>query len=85
MLEEQIIRDDMIRVHPDGQIEVREATVLLRNGARDLSFPARYRRYILTPGDDLSSCPARIIAVAASVWSPEIVAAWKETVAQAGG
>jgi hypothetical protein len=66
-------------VRPNGVIEVREATVLLRDGVRDHSVSPRYRRYTLMPGADLAATTPRIAAIAAGVWTPEVVDAWAAT------
>ena len=68
-IDEQMISDDRIEVLADGAIQVREATVILRDGVRDEAYPPRYRRYVLNPGDDLAGVAARIAAIAAAVWT----------------
>ena len=69
MLTEQIIPDDKVEILPDGVVQVREATVILRDGVVDPSFPPKFRRYVLQPGDDLTGKSARITAIANSVWA----------------
>lgn len=84
MLTEHVIAADSITVTNRGCIEVREATVILRDGERDPSFAPRYHRYVLNPGDDLSGKDPRIAAVAGAVWTEEIVAAWRDHLAAEG-
>lgn len=77
MLIEATIPFDSVEVLADGTIQVREATVILRDSVRDEGFPPRYRRYVLEPGADLAGMDERVTAIAASVWAPDIVAAAK--------
>jgi hypothetical protein len=75
-LTEQRIPDDRIEILNDGSLQIREATVLLRDGVVDTSFPPKYHRYVLHPGDDLTDKGDRIVSVANSVWTPEVIAAF---------
>lgn len=76
-ISEQTIAADSVEVLADGSLQVREATVILRDGAVDPSYPRKYHRYVLAPGADLAGKDPRIVAVANSVWTPEVVAAWQ--------
>lgn len=84
-LSEQIIPADQIEILADGTLQVREATVVLRDGARETSFPPRYRRYVLSPGADLAGRDERIVAVARAVWTPAVIAAWQAAGSAATG
>ena len=83
MIEEKHIPDESLRILPDGQIEVREATIVTRDGAADPAFPPRYHRYVLAPGSDLTAVAPRIAAVAAALWTPDVISAF--AAAQNGG
>ena len=65
---------DRIEVLKDGSLQIRERTSILRNG---IEIAKDYRRYVLHPGDDLSVCAGRIVAVAKSVWTDDVIAAWE--------
>jgi len=78
MLTEQVSPADRIEVLPDGSLQIRETTNILRDGGVDPTFPPKYHRYVLRPGDDLSAVDPRIAAVAGAVWTAEIVAAYNE-------
>jgi hypothetical protein len=65
-----------LSVLPDGQIQVREASVIQRGGVADPGYAPRYRRYVLAPGDDLTGKAPRITALANALWTPDVVAAW---------
>ena len=68
MLKEIKIPDDRIEILPDGCIQVREATVILRDGLRDASFPPKYHRYLLQPGTGLIGADPRLAAIAEAAW-----------------
>ena len=76
-LEEKVIAADRIEILEDGSLQIREATIILRDGEPDPTYPAKYHRYVLHPGDDLSGRDARIAAVAEAAWTPEVIAAWQ--------
>jgi hypothetical protein len=78
MLQETTLLGEKIEVLSDGSLQVRDATVITRDGVIDASFPAKYHRYVLHPGEDLTGKPERLAAVANSVWTEEVVAAWIE-------
>lgn len=64
---------DKTEVLEDGTIQVREATYIVEDGVRILG--PRYHRYVLRPGEDTSAATRRVQAVAAVVWTPDVVAA----------
>jgi hypothetical protein len=77
MLEERVFPAERVEVLEDGSIQVREATVIIREGVADPSYPPRYHRYVLHPGDDLSGRDARITAVAAAAWTADVIGSWQ--------
>ena len=74
---EQTVPADSIEVLSDGSLQIREAIVIVRDGAIDPAYPKRYRRYVLSPGADLAGKDQRIVAVAQSVWTAEVIAEWQ--------
>jgi hypothetical protein len=66
---------DKIEVLEDGLIQVRQATVVEKDGAE---LNRAFHRWVLTPGQDITSQSARVKAVAAAVWTPEVVAAYAD-------
>jgi hypothetical protein len=76
MLAENTIAGGKVEVLTDGSLQVRDATVILRDGVIDASFPAKYHRYVLHPGMDLTGKPERVVAIANAVWSEDVVEAW---------
>jgi urease accessory protein UreE len=57
---------DKIEVLEDGQIQVRHANKVLRDG---VEIAKTYHRQVLAPGDDLSEQDAKVVAVAKAVWA----------------
>jgi hypothetical protein len=74
MLTEQVNPTDRIEILSDGSLQIRETTIILRDGV-PVSSPI-YRRYVLAPGSDLSSKDGRIAAVAGLVWTDDVVKAY---------
>jgi urease accessory protein UreE len=58
---------DKIEVLEDGQIQVRRADKVLRDG---VEIAKTYHRHVLAPGDDLTGQDAKVVAVAHAVWAP---------------
>lgn len=81
MLEESVNPVGQIEVLADGTIQVREQTLILRDG-KPISNPI-YHRYVLRPGDQLRVDHPRIAAISLAVWTPEVIAARKKTDADA--
>lgn len=71
---EVTIPDASVRVFPDGQIEVREDTVLYRD---DEEVARTTHRYTLCPGDDLSQRDTSVSAIANLKWTPDVVSAFQ--------
>lgn len=75
-LTEEINLIERIEILADGSLQIREATTIARDGVTDSTIPARYFRYVLHPGDDVTGKHDRIVAIAGSVWTPDVVAAF---------
>ncbi len=73
---EQTIEAERIEILDNGSLQIRDASVILRDGVRDPAFPPKYHRTVLHPGADLDGQPAKVAAVAQAVWTEEVVAAW---------
>ena len=65
---------DKIEVVENGTLQVRQATRIIRDGEQ---IAQTYHRWSFAPGSDVSAMPANVQAVAAVVWTPEVVAAYK--------
>lgn len=56
---------DKIEVLENGQIQVRQANKVLKDG---VEIAKSYHRSVLAPGDDLTNQDPRVVAVALAVW-----------------
>jgi DNA-binding transcriptional LysR family regulator len=65
---------DQITVTENGIILYREATKIIEDGEE---LTKTYHRSSLTPGQDLTGQPANVVAIANTVWTPEVVAAYQ--------
>lgn len=57
-----------------GQIHVKTITRIVEDGA---VVSETFHRKVLNPGDPLTGEAAQVAAVAAAVWTPEVIAAWQ--------
>jgi DNA-binding transcriptional LysR family regulator len=65
---------DQITVTENGIILYREATKIIEDG---VELTKTYHRTSLTPGQDLTGQPAQVVAIANTVWTPELIAAYQ--------
>tara|TARA_Y100001951_G_C11269395_1_gene257721 strand:+ start:321 stop:572 length:252 start_codon:yes stop_codon:yes gene_type:complete len=65
---------DSIDVLLDGQIQVRRATRIFRDG---VEISKAYHRHVVSPGEDLSLEDPRVATIGAAVHTPEVIAAFK--------
>lgn len=69
---------DKIEVLEMGQVQIRTATVISRDGTE---ISRGFMRHVLEPGADTSGETERVAAVAAATWTAEVVADWDAWVA----
>lgn len=65
---------DQITITENGIILVRETTTIKEDG---VELSKKYHRTSLTPGQDLTGQPANVVAIANTVWTAEVIAAYK--------
>lgn len=65
---------DQITVQENGIILYREATKIIEDG---VELTKTYHRSSLTPGQDLTGQPDKVIAIAQAAWTPEVIAAYQ--------
>ena len=65
---------DQITVQENGIILYREATRIMEDGKE---LTKTYHRSSLTPGQDLTDQPEKVVAIAQAAWTPEVVAAYE--------
>ena len=64
---------DQIEVVNDWNIQVRQATIIEKDGVQ---VARTFHRWVLTPDMDISSQPSNVQAIANAAWTPEVRAAY---------
>jgi hypothetical protein len=65
---------DQITVTENGGVLYREATRILKDGQQ---IAQTYHRNSLSPGQDLTGQPANGVAICNTVWTEEVIAAYR--------
>ena len=71
---------DQITVTENGTVLYRETTRIVEDG---VELTKTYHRSSLTPGQDLTGQPDKVVAIAQAAWTPEVIAAYQAQQAQA--
>lgn len=77
LLEKKVI--DKIEILENGKIQVREATIIEKDG---VEIHRSFHRHIVYPGQDLTDQDSKVVAVANAVWTQEVIDAWQTHVQQ---
>ena len=78
---EKVISVDLIEVVENGCIQVRTKTAIKEDG---VEISSKFHRHVVAPGDDYSGEDAKVQAIAASIHTAEVVAAYKAATAAKG-
>jgi len=70
---EKIVSVDLIEVVENGSIQVRTKTAIKEDG-KEIS--SKFQRHVVAPGSDVSAEDAKVQAIAASIHTPEVIAAY---------
>ena len=65
---------DQITVQENGIILYREATRIIEDGNE---LTKTYHRSSLTPGQDLTDQPEKVVAICNAAWTTEVIAAYQ--------
>jgi hypothetical protein len=57
----------------NGKIQVREATIIEKDG---VEIHRSFHRHIVYPGQDLTGQDPKVVAVANSIWTQEVIDAY---------
>jgi len=76
---EKVISVDLIEVIENGSIQVRTKTAILENGK---AISSKFHRHVVAPGADYSAEDAKVQAIAASIHTPAVIAAYQEKLAE---
>ena len=60
-----------------GQIQVRQDNQIKDDTKNNEIIAASYERWVLNPGDDISTQDPKVQAIANTIWTPEVIAAYK--------
>jgi hypothetical protein len=71
---EKQVSVDQITIQENGIILYREATKIIEDG---VELTKKYHRTSLTPGQDLTGQPANVVAIANTVWTPDVISAYQ--------
>lgn len=70
---------DKIEVLLNGCIQVRRKDQILKDG---VEVASTFHRHVINPGDDVSNEDERVAAVATTLWTEEVVAAYQASLPQ---
>jgi len=65
---------DQITITENGIVLYREATRIIEDGK---VLTQTYHRTSLTPGQDLTGQPEKVVAICNTAWTPEVVSAYQ--------
>jgi hypothetical protein len=71
---EKIISVDLIEVIENGSIQVRTKTAIKEDG---IEISSKFHRHVVVPGVDYSGEDAKVQAIAASIHTAEVIAAYQ--------
>ena len=76
---EKIVSVDQIEVIENGSIQVRTKTAIKENG---VEISSQFHRHVVVPGADVSAEDAKVKAIAASIHTAKVIAAYQEKLAE---
>jgi hypothetical protein len=76
---EKVISVDLIEVVESGVIQVRTKTAIKEDG---VEISSKFHRHTVVPGADCSAEDAKVQAIAASIHTAEVIAAYQEKLAE---
>jgi len=71
---EKVVSIDLIEVIKNGCIQVRTKTAIKEDG---VEISSTFHRHVVMPGDDYSAEDAKVQAIAASIHTAEVIAAYQ--------
>jgi hypothetical protein len=73
---EKVTSVDLIEVIENGSIQVRTKTSIKENG---VEISSKFHRHVVVPGADVSAEDAKVKAIAASIHTAEVIAAYQSS------
>ena len=74
-----ITKVDRVEVLEDGTLQVRQAEIITKDGNE---IARNFSRWVLSPGDDVSTQDPKVKAIATAVWTTEVISAYQAQLAQ---
>ena len=71
---EKVISVDLIEVIENGSLQVRTKTAIKEDG---VEISSKFHRHVVVPGADVSAEDAKVQAIAASIHTAEVIAAYQ--------
>ena len=71
---EKVISVDLIEVIENGTLQVRTKTAIKEDG---VEITSQFHRHVVVPGADVSAEDAKVQAIAASIHTAEVIAAYQ--------
>jgi hypothetical protein len=71
---EKVISVDLIEVVENGTLQVRTKTAIKEDG---VEISSKFHRHVVVPGQDYSAEDAKVQAIAASIHTAEVIAAYQ--------
>ena len=78
---EKVTSVDLIEVVENGSIQVRTKTAIKEDG---VEISSKFHRHVVVPGADYSAEDAKVQAIAASIHTPAVIAAYEAAIAAQG-
>ena len=78
----KVVVIDKIEALQDGQLQIRERTSIMED---NVELSSSFRRWVCSPGDDVSTQDPRVQAVATALWTADVVAAYQAAQAKSLG
>jgi len=69
---------DKIEILENGVVQVRQAQVITDSGNE---IARNFSRWVLTPGEDVSTQDAKVKAICEAVWTSDVISAYQAQVA----
>jgi hypothetical protein len=78
---EKVTSVDLIEVVENGCIQVRTKTAIKEDG---VEISSKFHRHVVVPGADVSGEDAKVQAIAASIHTADVIAAYEAAIAAQG-
>jgi len=78
---EKIVSVDLIEVVENGTLQVRTKTAIKEDG---VEISSKFHRHVIVPGADYSAEDAKVKAIASSIHTADVIAAYEAVTAAQG-